>query len=112
MAVRAAYMIQGGRAGILRPGDRRHLHRLASYMGIKPFDANLVIAIVQDAARSGDASSARVRLGPEVADRLALLREARPPVNAERAASPVVLLLASSGVAAVLMAIAIRWLGA
>ena len=111
LAVRVAYMIQGGRAAILRPADRRHLHRLASYMGIKPFDANLVIAIVQDAARSGDASSARVRLGPEVADRLVMLRVTERPARTERPTSPFALLLASSGVAAVLAAAAIRWIG-
>ena len=111
LAVRAAYMIQGGRAAILRPGDRRHLHRLASYMGIRPFDANLIIAIVQDAARSGDASSARVRLGPEAAERLAMLHHEDEPAKAAHAMSPLALLLASSGVAAVLAAAAIRWLG-
>ena len=111
LAVRVAYTMQGGRAAILRPADRRHLHRLASYMGITPFDANLVIAIVQDAARSGDPSSARVRLGPEVADRLALLHHSGRIAAPERTTSPLALLLASSGVAAVLAAAAIRWIG-
>jgi hypothetical protein len=110
LAVRVAYMIQGGRAAILRPADRRHLHRLASYMGVRPFDANLVIAIVQDAARSGDASSARVRLGPEVAERLAMLHQGVEPTTSERPASPMALLLASSGVAAILSAVAIWWI--
>lgn len=110
LAVRVAYMIQGGRAAVLRPADRRHLHRLAAYLGVRPFDANLVIAIVQDAARSGDPSSARVRLGPDVAQRLALIRDDRLPTPAERPMSPLALLLASSGVAAVLAAAAIRWI--
>ena len=112
LAVRVAYTIQGGRAAILRPADRRHLHRLAAYLGLRPFDANLVIAIVQDAARSGDAASARVRLGPEVADRLAMLASAEPKPDIERNASPILLLLASGTLATLLVAAASRWLGA
>lgn len=107
-AVRVAYTLQGGRAAVLRPSDRRHLRQLAGYLGLRPFDANLIIAIVQDAARSGDVSGARVRLGKDVADRLELIRtplRAPAPV----AESPWRLLLIAAALAAVLVVVAIRW---
>src|SRR5258705_9053634 len=53
LAVRAAGVLQGGRAALLPPESRRRLVALALSMGLRPFDANLVIAIVQDAARAG-----------------------------------------------------------
>lgn len=107
-AVRVAYTLQGGRAAVLRPSDRRHLRQLAGYLGLRPFDANLIIAIVQDAARSGDVSGARVRLGKDVADRLELIRGplAAPAPTAE---SPWRMLLVAAALAAVLVVVAIRW---
>lgn len=64
--------IQGGQAGILAPADRRGLAVLGSRLGLRPFDTNLVIAIVQDHARCGPDSSpadflARLRLIPNPA---------------------------------------------
>lgn len=52
----AEQAIEGGRAGIIRPEVRRRLVAAGVSMGLRPFDANLVIAIVQDDARSGTAS--------------------------------------------------------
>ncbi len=46
--------IEGGRAAILRPERRRELFTRATSLGLRPFDATLVIAIVQDAARRGE----------------------------------------------------------
>jgi hypothetical protein len=42
--------LEGGRAAILRPERRQALIAQAKRLGLRPFDANLVIAIVQDAA--------------------------------------------------------------
>jgi len=56
-AVFAAHVVRqldGGRAAILTPDRRRGLLTLAERMGMRLFDANLVIAIVQDAVREGD----------------------------------------------------------
>lgn len=70
-AARAAIALRGGQAAILSPDKRRSLERLAGRMGLRPFDAALVIAIVQDAARRGESWADR---GP--AARLALVRPA------------------------------------
>lgn len=68
LAVRVAESLDGGRAAVLTPEKRRRLVALATRMGLRPFDANLVIAIVQDSARSGERP-----MGPEVAGRLSLI---------------------------------------
>ncbi|MEM9082313.1 MAG: hypothetical protein AAGB34_01870 [Planctomycetota bacterium] len=58
MACRVYESLQGGRSAILRPRDRHRLIDLGRSMGLRPFDANLVIAVVQDAARQGEAPTA------------------------------------------------------
>ncbi len=52
LAVRTAEQLEGT---ILRPEKREHLLKLGKVFGLTPFDANLVIAIVQDQARRGHA---------------------------------------------------------
>jgi len=78
-ATRVASSLEGGRAGILRPEVRERLLVQGQRLGLRPFDANLVIAIVQDAARTGGHA-----LDPEVSSRLKLVRDpkrdARAPV--------------------------------
>jgi hypothetical protein len=68
LAVAAARMLEGGRAAILPNGSRERVLRLASSLGLRAFDAALVIAIVQDAARRGEP------LGGAVAERLRMVR--------------------------------------
>ncbi len=51
---RASREIEGGRAAIIRPEVRRRLLQTAERLGVRPFDANLVIAVVQDRARRGE----------------------------------------------------------
>jgi len=51
-AMETARRLEGNAQAILRPQRRRDLHLLATRIGLRPFDANLVIAIVQDAARN------------------------------------------------------------
>jgi hypothetical protein len=53
LATRVAASLEGGRAAILRPESRRRVVALATRLGLRPFDANLIIAIVQDGARRG-----------------------------------------------------------
>ena len=74
-ALRAALGLSGGRAAILTPDKRRGLDDLARRMGLRPFDAALVIAIVQDAARRGESIADRGG-SPAVAARLSLVRPA------------------------------------
>lgn len=53
-AQEVASRLEGGRAALLRPADRRELVEVAGRLGVRAFDANLVIALVQDAARRGE----------------------------------------------------------
>src|SRR5690606_785684 len=79
LAARTAADLEGGAAAILRPERRRALVAMGGHLGLKPFDTNLVIAIVQDAARSGEQP-----LGPRARG---LLQMVRPPER--RAEAPV-----------------------
>lgn len=49
LAQHTAGMLESGR-GRLRPERRRQLHEVATRLGLRAFDTNLVIAVVQDAA--------------------------------------------------------------
>jgi hypothetical protein len=53
-AMQVSQSLEGGRAALLRPDSRRKLVNLATSAGLRPFDANLLIAIVQDSARRGE----------------------------------------------------------
>lgn len=66
LALRVAAGLEGGAAAVLPPERRRRLVAQGAVLGLREFDSNLVIAIVQDAVRSGEgATSAQVegRLG-------------------------------------------------
>lgn len=99
--------LQGGQAGILAPADRRGLAVLGSRLGLRPFDTNLVIAIVQDHARCGPDSSpadflARLRLIPNPAAGVG-----RPDTAAD--IWSVLAWLGCTGLLAVGIAAMIRW---
>lgn len=57
-ASRVAKSLEGGRAACLPPEKRQKLVAAAIDEGMRPFDANLIIAIVQDGVRRGEAPSA------------------------------------------------------
>jgi hypothetical protein len=46
--------IEGGKAAIIRPEVRRELVLAGEAKGLRPFEAQLTIAMVQDAARHGE----------------------------------------------------------
>lgn len=52
LAVRTQRELQGS---MLTNESRRRLHKTAKSMGLRPFDANVIIAVVQDHAREGRA---------------------------------------------------------
>lgn len=52
-AVQVAGQLEGGRAAVLTAERRRRLLRRARGLGLRAFDANLIIAVVQDEARRG-----------------------------------------------------------
>lgn len=106
LAARAASTLEGGRAAILTPENRRRLMDLAARMGLRPFDASLVIAIVQDAARTGRDPGA-LALGRGVADRLRFVAAASP---LERPRDVLVPLIVSVVLAAVAFIAVLGWL--
>lgn len=46
--------LQGGMVALLTPERRQRLMSRAGGLGLRPFDANLIIAIMQDRARGGE----------------------------------------------------------
>jgi len=77
---------------------------MADGLGLRPFDASLVIAIVQDAARNG-----KPALGPESEDRIALVAPAR---RSDESLSPLELLVASTCLGSVICYAIMRWIAA
>lgn len=61
LAKEAIDSIQGGRAAVLPPEVRRRLVAGAVRTGMRPFEAHLVLAAVQDAARHGEVQPPRHR---------------------------------------------------
>ncbi|MGE3109929.1 MAG: hypothetical protein AB7G11_03955 [Phycisphaerales bacterium] len=65
LARSVAGMLEGAAGGNqpaaarLRPERRRRVHELATRLGLRAFDANLIIAVVQDAAMSDNDSLSR-----------------------------------------------------
>lgn len=104
LAVRTAAQIEGGRGAVLSLEKRNRLTRLATRLGLRPFDANLVIAIVQDGARSGQGP-----LGAAVAHRLELVRP--PEVRQGPFGGPSGwLVLVTLGMAAGFLLLLVKWI--
>ena len=55
VAVATAMAVEGGRAGIISAERRANVAKLATSVGLRPFDAALIMAVVQDATRAGEA---------------------------------------------------------
>jgi hypothetical protein len=53
LATQVARALEGGRAAIIRPEKRRDLVAMGQRVGLRAFDSDLVIAVMQDAARRG-----------------------------------------------------------
>lgn len=102
-AVQVARAIDGGRAAVLAPDRRQKLVAAAGHLGLRPFDANLIIAVVQDGVRSGEGGLSR-----EVEARLAFIRGAAPK-NQDGRTLAVVLLTAAMSVG--VFCVLARWLG-
>jgi hypothetical protein len=74
LAVRAYGQLQGT---AMTPERRQRVMRTAEHLGVRPFDASVIIAVVQDHARRGET------LG-DAAPTLALLHKPEPPRAARR----------------------------
>ena len=108
LSLRAAESLEGGRAALLRPERRRRLVELATRLGLRPFDANLVIAIVQDGARRGLSPDA-----PSTTATLALVPEPGAGDAARTrstAGKYLALALTALLLAGLMMALAVQWL--
>lgn len=68
LAVQAYRSVQGGRAAVITPEERKRLMVVGNRLGLRAFDTSLVIAIVQDGARAGEDP-----LGSEAVGRLRLV---------------------------------------
>ncbi len=73
LAIRVSERLEGT---LLNPEQRERLVRLGTILGLTPFDANLIIAIVQDRARRGIPPA---HCPAAAADQLATLTPAQPP---------------------------------
>lgn len=99
-ALRVADHLDAGRAAVLTPEKRSRLMKLSARMGLEPFDASLVIAIVQDAARRGEATG-----DPLTTGRLKLVKPATKRTDAE-----LLIFAASVVLAAIALVFAVSWL--
>ena len=103
-AIDVAKALQGGRAAILTPERRRDLVAGAESMGMRPFDANLVIAMVQHAAREGEDAA-----GPGAMGALPLIRGGERRAGRKAGVSFGVL-FGITGVVAAALFYGLRWL--
>jgi len=76
VALRTRSLLEGGAGAIMTPQSRRYIVELADHLGLRAFDAHLIIAIVQDGARSGAGPS-----DAEATQRLAMIAPARSGGN-------------------------------
>ncbi len=103
LTARVTELIQGGRAAILTPEHRARAVRIARMLGVRDFDAQLVIAVVQDRARRGEIESGHAGLSSETA--------AHAPLRAPRRLLPENGAIALLQIAAALMLAAALLLG-
>lgn len=112
MAQTVAENLEGGRAGILIPERRRALISAAQRLGMRQFDANLIIAIVQDRFRRGLIGAS----GAGHDERLAMIEPTslpHPSLADHRRArfwSSVRVLLASLAIGGILAVWMVNWL--
>ena len=123
MALRVAEQIEGGRAALITPEKRARLMTISRALGLRPFDASLIIAIVQDAARTGRSETpsasdhAHHADSPRVQSRLSMIPA--PPKNSlhraarsakARTRTIIITSAAAIALAALLLTALIRWL--
>ena len=100
-----------GCRGALAPEKRQRLITHGVRLGLRPFDSNMVIAIVQDRARRGES------LGADVAAALGLVEAPSAPIGssdsrARGSAEALRLLAIAAGLGLVLFAVYLSWLNA
>lgn len=108
-AVLIASRLEGDRAAVLRPEARERLVCLGKKLGIRPFDAALTIAMVQDAARRGQAPGQTAASHSPLAHRLAAIT--KPTANPSKHAGfdPLSRFASAFFLATALLGLAIMW---
>lgn len=97
-AQRVAANLEGGKAAILRADVRKRLLNEGAALRLRPFDANMIIAVAQDAAQRGVMTDSR--------DVVGLLRFVG---GAERSVTPVTLLYLAVFLATLMVAGMAAW---
>lgn len=107
LALRVSEQLQGGRSAVLTPERRRGLVTTAQVLGLRPFDASLIIAVVQDAARRGEGID-----HPQTTGRLGMVGGAPKgaPNESARHREFLIAIVASVVMACALMVVVIRWI--
>ena len=108
-SIRVASLLEGGRAAVLRPERRERLTATAKGLGLRAFDAALIIAMVQDEARRGDVPQGHPPLTARLAESLTAV-----PAPERTSPGPGILqrLAAAMLIAACMVAALILWLNA
>jgi len=111
LALRVSEQLQGGRVALLTPESRRTLINTATMLGLRAFDANLVIAIVQDSTRRGEGLD-----HPQTVGRLRIVPDPKKSrtgpqrMKRSREREFTIAIVAAIVLASLMMALAIRWL--
>jgi hypothetical protein len=109
LTARVSELIQGGRAAILTPEHRARAVRIARMLGVRDFDAHLVIAVVQDRARRGEIEVHRTDLF--VPESMRAAARTRGRLLPESGAIALLQIAAATLLAAALLLGAVNWLG-
>lgn len=111
LTLRVTELLQGGRAAILTPERRTRAIRIARMLGVRDFDAHLVIAVVQDRARRGEITLPAPREDPGASKRVAGV--GGPPRSLGEARGTIVALqvAAATLLAAAMLLGVMNWLG-
>jgi len=105
LALKVQHALEGGVAAMLRPEVRQRLIADAKHMGLRPFDANLVIAIVQDRTRAGLPVG-----GPETDSRLAMVGAPAPRGASTQNLNAFRLLMLAASIGLLVGAYVVNWI--
>ena len=103
LALQAHSKLEGGRIGAISPENREKLVEMGKQFGLRPFDVQLVIAIVQDNARQGFES-----LSTDATHRLACVQRVATP--SVRNCQIAVMLMASLSLGVLAAAMFVVWM--
>lgn len=101
-ALRASQMLEGGRAAIMPPESRRMLVGDARRFGLRAFEANLIIAVVQDSTRRGESPVSAAAVGVLDVIPVGMPRREQRQLLVQR-------IIVASLVAVGLLSVLIRW---